>query len=447
MGEEQYSINTGVVRKFGTVDYVLFVCTLVVSAGIGVFYAIQDRRRNTTKEFLLGGKKMNIFPVAMSLMGGMKAVLWTDTFQAGVIFAGLLAVVIKGSLIQGGFVNAWEIANNRSRVLLDDFDPKTRHSVWSMVIGGTVFWLYLYGGAILRKAGSPSRALLVNLPGLILINIICFMIGIVMFAFYADCHPITYGVISKTDQLVPLYAMDILGHLDGMVGIFVSCVVSGSLSFKPFVIRLTNSSLSSSLNAISAIIFRDYIQGMNLCQNISELRSTITSKLVVTRTTATIFIIVIVIVIVIVVVIIVVVIIIIIVVVVIVFIIAVVVVVIIIIIIQDRCFVKPTSLDPRLVLPIFDKLFPYLPERILKPLRFGVIHEGKYDLPPAKSSQSINISMHTESQDSVTMETTLEDKQPDDVILSNGYVKPSFALDDKDAGTERANGLAYIPVD
>jgi Na+/proline symporter len=41
----------------------------------------------------------------------MKAVLWTDTFQAGVILAGLLAVVIRGSMVVGGFGAAWDIAN------------------------------------------------------------------------------------------------------------------------------------------------------------------------------------------------------------------------------------------------------------------------------------------------------------------------------------------------
>ena len=50
----------------------------------------------------------------------MKAVLWTDTFQAAVIFSGLLAVLIQGSIVEGGFAKAWEIANNRSRVLLDE---------------------------------------------------------------------------------------------------------------------------------------------------------------------------------------------------------------------------------------------------------------------------------------------------------------------------------------
>ena len=49
-----YSINTGVVRTFGTVDYVLFISTLAVSAGIGVFLAIKDRNRFTSSDFLLG---------------------------------------------------------------------------------------------------------------------------------------------------------------------------------------------------------------------------------------------------------------------------------------------------------------------------------------------------------------------------------------------------------
>lgn len=38
----------------------------------------------------------------------MKAVLWTDTFQVGMMLAGLLAVLIQGSIEVGGFSKAWE---------------------------------------------------------------------------------------------------------------------------------------------------------------------------------------------------------------------------------------------------------------------------------------------------------------------------------------------------
>ncbi|CAG5127308.1 unnamed protein product, partial [Candidula unifasciata] len=39
----------------------------------------------------------------------------------------------------------------------------------------------------------------------------------------------------------------------------------------------------------------------------------------------------------------------------------------------------PKDLDPKVVCPLFDIMFPFLPERILKPLRFGVNHQQTRD--------------------------------------------------------------------
>ena len=65
---EDYSINTGIVKRFGVVDYVLFALTLLISCGIGVFYAIKDRNVVTTKNYLLAGRNMEVVPVSMSLV-------------------------------------------------------------------------------------------------------------------------------------------------------------------------------------------------------------------------------------------------------------------------------------------------------------------------------------------------------------------------------------------
>ncbi|XP_046554578.1 sodium-coupled monocarboxylate transporter 1-like [Haliotis rubra] len=213
-------------------------------------------------------------------LGGMKAVLWANTFQALVIMAGLLAVLIQGSIVMGGFQNAWDIAGNRSRIYFHDFsfDPTTRHSFWSVVIGGSFFWTSLYGvnQAQVQKALScPSvskaqLAFFVSLPGLMLIVSLCCMIGIVMYAFYADCHPMAFNnLITNSDQLLPFFVMDILGHVPGLPGVFVSSLFSGSLS-----------TISSSLNALGAIIPRDIIKPY-CCPNISDKSITILSKVVV----------------------------------------------------------------------------------------------------------------------------------------------------------------------
>ena len=66
-----------------------------------------------------------IFPdteyyVSTLWQGGMKAVVWTDTFQAIIIVVGLLAVLIRGSIVTGGFAQAWKLADERGRIKFDE---------------------------------------------------------------------------------------------------------------------------------------------------------------------------------------------------------------------------------------------------------------------------------------------------------------------------------------
>ena len=42
--------------------------------------------------------------------------MWTDTFQICMMFAGLFAVLIQGSIDAGGFANIWQHNAERGRV-------------------------------------------------------------------------------------------------------------------------------------------------------------------------------------------------------------------------------------------------------------------------------------------------------------------------------------------
>ncbi|XP_046573228.1 sodium/iodide cotransporter-like [Haliotis rubra] len=173
-------------------------------------------------------------------LGGMKAVLWTDSFQAVLILVGLLSVFIQGCITIGGFGRAWDIASENSRIYFHDFsvDPRTRASFWSVVVGGGIMWMSYYSVSqsqvqrflachTLRKA---QIAMWFSGVQLVVIVSLCCLVGVVLFAFYKDCHPLHYNIISNTDELLPLFVMDILGHLPGLPGIFLSCIFSGSLS-------------------------------------------------------------------------------------------------------------------------------------------------------------------------------------------------------------------------
>ncbi|GFW25364.1 sodium-coupled monocarboxylate transporter 2 [Trichonephila clavipes] len=49
------------------VDYVVFVATFFVSAGIGLYFQLTSKKK-TNEEFLLAGKDMSVLPVSISLM-------------------------------------------------------------------------------------------------------------------------------------------------------------------------------------------------------------------------------------------------------------------------------------------------------------------------------------------------------------------------------------------
>ncbi len=52
----------------GAADYVVFALVLLVSAGIGIFYAVPGNKQKSTAEFLLGGGHLKIVPVSMSIL-------------------------------------------------------------------------------------------------------------------------------------------------------------------------------------------------------------------------------------------------------------------------------------------------------------------------------------------------------------------------------------------
>ena len=94
-----YSFEKGESTYFHAWDYVVFAGTLLISAGIGLFYAIRDRNQNSEKEFLLAGRNLSVFPVALSLL---------SSFISAITLLGTPAEVYKYNtmywLISVGFI-------------------------------------------------------------------------------------------------------------------------------------------------------------------------------------------------------------------------------------------------------------------------------------------------------------------------------------------------------
>ena len=61
-------------ERFSSIDYVIFSAMLIISAAIGLYFAWNERNKKQVAEVLLGGRKLKIFPVAMSIMASFTSV-------------------------------------------------------------------------------------------------------------------------------------------------------------------------------------------------------------------------------------------------------------------------------------------------------------------------------------------------------------------------------------
>ncbi|NWH34155.1 SC5A8 protein, partial [Chloropsis hardwickii] len=192
-------------------------------------------------------------------LGGLKAVVWTDVFQVGIMVAGFSSVIIRAVVVQEGIGRIVNDSYHGGRLNFWDFDPNPlqRHTFWTIVIGGTFTWTGIYGvnqSQVQRYIACKSRfhaklSLYINLVGLWAILVCATLCGLALYSIYKDCDPWTANQVSALDQLMPYLVLDIMRDFPGVPGLFVASAYSGTLS-----------TVSSSINALAAVTVEDLIK-------------------------------------------------------------------------------------------------------------------------------------------------------------------------------------------
>ncbi|NXM72785.1 SC5A5 protein, partial [Serilophus lunatus] len=244
------------VRLCGTLQYV--VATMLYT-GIVIYAPALILNQVTGLDIWASLLSTGVICTFYTTIGGMKAVIWTDVFQVFVMLSGFIAIVIRGVLLVGGPTKVLGIAANGSRVNFGDFnpDPRSRYTVWTFLLGGTLVWLSMYGVnqaqvqryVACRTEREAKMALLVNQVGLFCIVSSAVACGLVMFALYKDCDPLLAGSIAAPDQYMPYLVLDIFETTPGVPGLFLACAYSGTLS-----------TASTSINAMAAVTVEDFVK-------------------------------------------------------------------------------------------------------------------------------------------------------------------------------------------
>ncbi|XP_024083167.1 sodium-coupled monocarboxylate transporter 1-like [Cimex lectularius] len=192
-------------------------------------------------------------------VGGLKAVVWSDTLQGGLMIFSIIAVAWTGAWKMGGFGNVFKAAYEGGRLQAFNFDPDPtlRLSFWSASFGIWVFWASntsFHPASIQRFISLPTMkmakwSVLYTVLGTLFFLNLSGLIGLVIYAYYKDCDPYTTKVINRPDQILPLFVVEVAGKIRGLPGLFLSGVVCAALS-----------TMSTGLNTMAGTVYEDFIE-------------------------------------------------------------------------------------------------------------------------------------------------------------------------------------------
>ncbi|WP_348762338.1 hypothetical protein [uncultured Salinisphaera sp.] len=202
---------------------------------------------------------IGLVTLAYCYLGGMKAVVYGDAIQMGLLLVGLAVCTLVGLERLGGW-QAFTAQVAPSRLVAVDFSgwgvgDDRGFGFWPILIGGLFLYCAYYGAdqsqaqrlLSARDAKTVRRTLLAS--GLLRFPITaCYcLMGLILGTLAAQADDATSRVIAEQpDLLVPLFVRDALAP--GLTGLLIVAIFSAAMS-----------SVSSAINSLSAASVEDFL--------------------------------------------------------------------------------------------------------------------------------------------------------------------------------------------
>jgi SSS family transporter len=206
---------------------------------------------------------MGVLSIVYCTLGGIEAVIWTDTIQTVVLLGGAL-VALALLLVQsdGGFAGSLQVAFDADKLRLANFhaDPTNAQlALWVVIVGalGQNLSSYTADQAVVQRYMTTkseklaARSIWTNAVLSIPTTFLFFGIGTALFAFYHS-HPGKLDPTITTDQIFPLF----IAH-EMPVGI-AGLIVAG-------IFAAAQSTVSTSMNSTATTITTDFLRPWNAC--------------------------------------------------------------------------------------------------------------------------------------------------------------------------------------
>jgi solute:Na+ symporter, SSS family len=249
------------VRLFGSASFTLFHIfrMAVVMSLTGLALAVATPLTPAQSVLLMG-----VLSVIYCTMGGIEAVIWTDTVQTVVLMGGALfalTMLILGT--EGGLGGSVAMAVEADKFRIANFHwdvTSAQIALWVVVIGGIGQNISSYTAdqaVVQRYMTTPdqrraARSIWTNAIMTIPATLLFFGIGTALFAFYRT-HPGRLDPTITTDQIFPLFIANELPI--GLAGLIVAGIFAAA-----------QSTVSTSMNSTATTIVTDWMRPLNACR-------------------------------------------------------------------------------------------------------------------------------------------------------------------------------------
>lgn len=208
---------------------------------------------------------MGALSILYCAMGGIEAVIWTDTIQTFVLLGGaILAFIILVSGIDGGFSGFLERAGEADKFRVAHFHwdvTSAQIALWIIIIGGIGQNLSSYTAdqAVVQRymttpdAKLAARSIWTNAVLSVFATFLFFGLGSALFAFYQS-HPGKLDPTITTDQILPLFITQEMPI--GLAGLIVAGIFAAA-----------QSTVSTSMNSTATTVVTDFLRPMRACQS------------------------------------------------------------------------------------------------------------------------------------------------------------------------------------
>jgi SSS family transporter len=192
-----------------------------------------------------------------TMLGGMKAVIWTDAIQVCTVLLGFTVIAITAIHgVPGTFAETVATALASHKLALFDWSRNFDRvdNTWACILGGTVIFSQSLTAdqAVLQKyltvksLRETVKSLLCYGVAIIIISTLLSLLGVILFVFY-QAHPSLLGGLTNLDALVPFYVATRLPH--GLSGLVTASLFAGAMS-----------TVSASLNGLATSSVVDIYQ-------------------------------------------------------------------------------------------------------------------------------------------------------------------------------------------